>query len=183
MSIARRVLYHLASQRADYDVVAHPPAWSSQETAARAHIPGQCLAKSVVLEDDAGYVLAVVPADSHVDLARVHHLTNRRLGLATEYELATLFEDCDLGAIPPLGALYGLETLVDDTLAEQPDVYFEAGDHEQLIHVTAETFDSLNVGRATLEFLSARLAGPDALRPPNAASRGRDSPGPAIPYP
>jgi len=137
---------HLASQRVDYAVVAHPPAWSSQQTAANAHVPGQCLAKSVLLEDDAGYVLAVVPADSHVDLAQVHHLTNRRLGLATEYELASLFEDCDLGAIPPLGLLYGLETLVDDRLAEQPDVYFEAGDHEQLIHVSAETFDSLTEG-------------------------------------
>lgn len=152
MSIARRVLDHLATQRVEYDVVAHPPAWSSQETAAKAHIPGQCLAKSVVLEDDAGYLLAVIPADSHVDLALLHHMTHRRLGLASEYELAALFDDCDLGAIPPLGTLYGLETLVDDSLAEQPDVYFEAGDHEQLIHVSAEVFDTLTSGAGHSSF-------------------------------
>jgi Ala-tRNA(Pro) deacylase len=139
-------MHHLADQRVEYDVIAHAPSWTSQETASKAHIPGQCLAKSVLLEDDQGYVLAVVPADSRVDLGELHRLTHRRLGLASELELVPLFEDCDLGAIPPLGPVYGLETLVDDSLAEQPDVYFEAGDHEQLIHVTAETFDLLTTG-------------------------------------
>ena len=68
---------------------------------------------------------------------------NRNLGLAAESELGNLFFDCEIGALPALGPAYGVETVVDDALAEQPDIYFEAGDHEQLIHVSAETFQAL----------------------------------------
>ena len=68
---------------------------------------------------------------------------NRNLGLATESELAKLFSDCEIGALPALGPAYGIETVVDDAIAEQPDIYFEAGDHEQLVHVSAESFNAL----------------------------------------
>jgi Ala-tRNA(Pro) deacylase len=124
-------------------VLAHPHSSSSLETAQAAHVPGDMIAKTVVLEDEAGYVLAVLPASCRVDLAELHRQTSRRLGLATERELEGLFNDCEIGAVPPLGSLYQMETIVDDALAEQSDIYFEAGDHEQLIHVSAETFEAL----------------------------------------
>ena len=63
--------------------------------------------------------------------------------MATEKEVAQLFDDCELGAIPPVGKPYGLEMIVDDSLSEQPDVYFEAGDHMSLIHVNAVAFQRL----------------------------------------
>jgi Ala-tRNA(Pro) deacylase len=113
------------------------------ESAQLAHVPGDRIAKSVVLEDERGYLLAVLPASCRVDLGELHRQTRRNLGLATEYELGALFEDCEPGAVPPLGPAYDLETIVDETLAEQPDIYFEAGDHEQLVHVSAEAFETL----------------------------------------
>jgi len=90
--------------------------------------------------------MVVVPSSRHVDLGEIHRQLNRDLGLATESELGRLFMDCELGALPAVGPAYGMETVVDDTLAEQADIYFEAGDHEQLIHVTAEAFQTLMGG-------------------------------------
>ena len=78
-----------------------------------------------------------------MNLGELHRQLNRNLGLATESELGGLFSDCEVGALPAMGPAYGLETVVDDELAEQPDIYFEAGDHEQLIHVSAEAFHTL----------------------------------------
>ncbi|HHJ18074.1 MAG TPA: YbaK/EbsC family protein [Gammaproteobacteria bacterium] len=143
MAIAIRLADYLIEQGVDYDVISHPHSSTSLETAQLAHVPGDLLAKSVVLEDDRGYVLAVLPASCRVDLGELHRLTNRNLGLATEYELGALFEDCEPGAVPPFGTVYEVDTIVDDSLAEAPDIYFEAGDHEQLIHVSGEAFEAL----------------------------------------
>jgi Ala-tRNA(Pro) deacylase len=101
------------------------------------------LAKSVLLEDEVGYLMAVVPSNRQVNLGELHRQMNRNLGLATESELGALFSDCEIGALPPLGPAYGIETIVDNEIAEQADIFFEAGDHEQLIHVSAETFSAL----------------------------------------
>ena len=143
MTIATRVVNYLVEQDADYDVLTHPHSSSSLETAQLAHVPGDLIAKSVVLEDERGYLLAVLPASCKVDLGELHRQTKRPLTLATEAELEALFGDCERGAVPPFGSVYELETIVDDSLAEQSDIYFEAGDHEQLIHVSAETFEAL----------------------------------------
>lgn len=143
MSIANRVENYLIEHDVPYEVVAHPHASSSLETAELSHVPGGRIAKTVVLEDDQGYLMAVVPASCRVDLGELHRQMNRNLGLATEPELSTLFSDCELGAIPPVGMAYGIETVVDDSLAEQSEIYFEAGDHECLVRVTGEGFESM----------------------------------------
>ncbi|TCK17255.1 Ala-tRNA(Pro) deacylase [Thiogranum longum] len=143
MAMANRVVNYLLEQDVDFDLLDHPHSATSMESAQLAHISGDRIAKSVVLEDERGYLLVVVPASCRVDLGELHRLTRRNLGLATEYELGALFEDCEPGAVPPLGPAYDLETIVDETLAEQPDIYFEAGDHEQLVHVSGETFETL----------------------------------------
>lgn len=147
--MARRVTQYLQAHDIDYSVVAHHHTATSMETAEAAHVPGNRIAKTVVLEDDKGYVMAVLPATYKIDLGELHRQTNRRLGLATETELGSIFYDCDLGAIPPLGQAYGLETIVDDALAEQTDIYFDAGDHEHLVHVSAEVFSGM-IGDAQL---------------------------------
>ena len=143
MSIASRVRDYLIEQDADFEVLNHPHSATSMESAQLAHVPGDRIAKSVVLEDDRGYLLAVLPASCKVDLGELHRQTNRNLGLATEYEIGALFDDCEPGAVPPFGNVYEMETIVDDSLAEQSDIYFEAGDHELLVHVSAETFETL----------------------------------------
>jgi len=143
MAIATTVSNYLAEHDVSYDVLTHPHTASSGESAEAAHVPGTRLAKSVVLEDDHGYLMVVLPSNRQVNLGELHRQLNRNLGLATEGELGSLFSDCEIGALPAVGPAYGMETVVDDALAEQSDIYFEAGDHAQLIHVTAETFQSL----------------------------------------
>jgi Ala-tRNA(Pro) deacylase len=143
MPIAHRVSEYLAEQGADFDIIRHPHSSTSSESAQLAHVPGTRIAKSVVLGDERGYLLAVLPASARVDLGELHRQTNRNLGLASEYELGALFDDCEPGAVPPFGSVYNMETIVDESLAEQSDIYFEAGDHERLVHVSAETFENL----------------------------------------
>ena len=143
MAIANTISRYLSRQGAEYDVLSHPHTATSGETAQASHVPGARLAKSVVLVDDQGYLMAVVPSSRQVNLGELHRQTKRNLGLVTEHELAALFADCELGALPPLGPAYGIETIVDNEIAEQADIFFEAGDHEQLIHVSAETFSNL----------------------------------------
>ena len=143
MAIASTVSNYLAEHDVAYDVLTHPHTATSGESAQAAHVPGTRLAKSVVLEDEQGYLMVVLPSNRQIDLGELHRQLNRNLGLATEGELGSLFNDCEIGALPAMGPAYGMETVVDDALAEQSDIYFEAGDHEQLIHVSAETFQTL----------------------------------------
>lgn len=143
MAIAITLKDYLSDQGIHYDLLSHDKTRTSTETASVAHVPGDQLAKSVILEDELGYVMVVVPATHHVNVSAVVDQLRRRLSLAQEIELPRLFTDCDPGAIPPIGDAYGLETIVDDSLAEQTDIYFEAGDHEVLVHVTNEQFDDM----------------------------------------
>jgi len=143
MSIAMTVEKHLAERGVPFDLVTHPRTPSATRSAQAAHISGECVAKTVVLHDQTGYMLAVVPATHRIELDTIQRLLDRRLSMATEGEIATLFEDCDLGAVPPLGDAYGVEVLVEETLSAQPEVYFEGGDHTSLVHVTARHFADL----------------------------------------
>jgi Ala-tRNA(Pro) deacylase len=155
MSIAASVERQLEAMGVKYDVIPHRHTSSSTFTAQAAHVPGWQLAKCVVLEDDRGYVMAVVPAARKVDLGSMHRQLGRELGLATESDFARLFSDCEPGAIPPLGAAYGMDTIVDESLATQENIYFEGGDHCALVRVSGADFLKL-MGDAPREAISAR---------------------------
>lgn len=140
MAIAITLHEYLDNRCIGYKVIEHPYTNASMQTAQAAHIPGKQLAKCVVLEDEQGYLMAVIPSDKHVDLGSLHRQFNRQLGLTTEDKLRTLFTDCEPGAIPPVGEAYGIDVIVDDSLAHCSDVYFEAGDHTHLIQVNGKDF-------------------------------------------
>jgi Ala-tRNA(Pro) deacylase len=146
MSIARTVRNYLEQRQVRYDVVPHTRTLCSMETAAAAHVPGDNLAKSIILKDETGYVMAVVPSTHRLELGQLHRALHRPVGLATEAEIAELFRDCDYGAVPALGPAYGMMTLMDDSLVERPEIYFEAGDHEELIRVNGDQFANLMAG-------------------------------------
>lgn len=146
MTIAASVMNTLTTLHVEYEVVAHPKSYSSAETASAAHVPDNHIAKAVLLKDDAGYLLAVIPASHWVDFHRLKDDLSRELRLATEAEIEQLFGDCDPGAVPPLGEAYGVETVLDESLTSLAHVYFEAGDHEQLIKVHGEQFKALLQG-------------------------------------
>lgn len=156
MMMAPNLQDFLAEQQVAYDVIAHPHTGSSMETAEAAHVPGDRVAKGVLLEDDRGYLLAVVPSTHHVEVGVLGRQLHRRLRLATELELKAFFGDCELGAVPPVGEPYGLTSVVEDELSAQPEVYFEAGDHEHLIRLTQAEFTRL-MSSATMTHFSRRL--------------------------
>ena len=140
MTIAASVQHYLGYEGVRYDVITHERTPDSNHSAQAAHVPGDQLAKCVMLKDSEGYLMAVLPASHKVDLGAVRRQLNRKLGLATDRELADLFQDCEPGALPPLGHAYGIETILDESLIGSPDIYFEAGDHVALVHVTGEDF-------------------------------------------
>lgn len=155
MGIAITVKEYLNRNGIEYEVLSHPRSGSSMETARVAHVPGDSLVKTVVLEDEAGYVVAVVPSTHRVRIGALSGQLHRPLRLASEREFPALFKDCDLGAIPPLGPAYGLPTVIEEELARKSEVYFEAGDHEELIRVSGEQFMRLLAGAEKHHF-SAR---------------------------
>ena len=143
MVMANTLLSYLAQNGVAYDTLHHRPTRTSMNSSVAARVPGDMLAKSVILEDDSGYLMAVIPANRHVKIGKLNHVLDRHMGLATESELARLFADCELGAIPPIGEAYGMDTIVDNSLIDCSDVYFESGDHEELIHLKGPAFRQL----------------------------------------
>lgn len=143
MTIARRLKAYLDGQEISYELREHPRTESSSRTAQAAHVPGASLAKSVVVHRGQDYVLVVVPSSHRIELSAIQKELGPDASLATEEEIAALFDDCELGAVPPIGAAYGLPVLLDDTLVQTDEVYFEGGDHTTLVRVSGDSFHRL----------------------------------------
>ena len=144
MAIALTLQEFLDWEEVHYTVIKHPFTLSSLSTAEAAHVPADHLAKTVVLVDDDGFVMVVVPADQLIDLPRLCKIYNRNFVLANEDEIEELFYDCEQGAIPALGEAYGFEMLVEDTLMRENDhIYIEGGDHRALIQLAGQDFQHL----------------------------------------
>jgi Ala-tRNA(Pro) deacylase len=154
MSIPASVTEYLDRAGVYYGVVRHQHTPSSMRTAEAAHVSGEILAKGVLLKDDDGYVLAVVPATHQVKIGQLHKATGRNVEPAPEADLAHVFPDCELGAVPALGPAYRLDTIADVALQGKSEIYFEAGDHEELICVSGPDFETLLQGA---KFLSCSM--------------------------
>lgn len=157
MSMSITLRNYLDKQGVRYDLIRHARSACSMESAHAAHVPGDALAKGVMLEDEFGYVMAVVPSTHHVELDTLRErLRRKNLSLANEEELGVLFVDCELGAVPPLGQAYGFGVIVDDTLCGNPDIYFESGNHRELVHMEGNDFQRLTHG-AEHGYFSSRI--------------------------
>ena len=148
MAIADKLKFFLEANNVTYEVTQHPHTSSSMETAEEAHVPGDRLAKAVIVKTHDHYAMVVVPADYYVDLDKVGDQIHDIVGMATEDEIAELFTDCARGAIPPFGEPYGLPSYLDSALRRVPEVYFEAGDHELLVKVSDAEFSKLQASAA-----------------------------------
>lgn len=146
MAIAPSVLSYLEQQGVAFEILRHPRSYSSSQLAENAGIDDEHLAKAVMLSDEQGDLLVVVPAHYWVALGRLNRVLGRALELASETDVAVCFHDCRPGAVPPFGQVYGLETLLDEALTSLAYVYFESGDHEQLLVVSQEAFAKLMQG-------------------------------------
>lgn len=156
MSISLPLRQYLSAKNVAYDVIAHRCTASSMRTAKASQIPGECLAKGVVLRTEhelhgdcfcqpshSSYILAVLPASHRINLQELRTQLGFDVVLANEHEVEDLFEDCSPGAIPPIGECYGLDVVVDESVVDQPEVYLEAGDHETLVHLRRDQFARL----------------------------------------
>ena len=142
MSVSPRLENYLCQAHIDYDVVHHGFTDNAYDSACSASVPTSNVVKAVILRDrtDNKYVVAAIPATHKVSLPWINKELNRDLILANEDELKGLFPDCLPGAIPGLGQAYDIDMIWDDQLQAQRDLYFEAGNHEDLVHISREQF-------------------------------------------
>lgn len=127
-----------------YIVISHSPAYTAQGIAGLTHIPGRELAKTVIVKLDGKLVMAVVPAMYHVNLALLKKAANaKNVALASEDEFRDRFPECETGAMPPFGNLYGIPVFADESLAKDKEIAFNAGTHRELIRMSWEDFEHL----------------------------------------
>lgn len=146
MALAETIKSWLSDHHVEYDLVPHHETFSSHATAQTAHVMDDHVAKAVIVKDAKGYAMAVIVGSDWLKLKALQEEADRAFELADEAEVVNLFKDCKPGAIPPLGPAYGLETFLDERLTTLANVFFEAGDHKNLVHVRGEAFHDVLKG-------------------------------------
>lgn len=143
MAYATTVAEFLERHHLAHELVSHAPTGSSLDSARAAQIPPERIAKGVLLTADGKYLLAVTRADCHLNLDELRRQLQLPVELATREDLESVFDDCVLGAVPPLGPAYGIDSVWDEELMKEPDLYFELGDHTHLVHVRTQDYLAL----------------------------------------
>lgn len=134
----------LDKEHIKYVTISHSPAFTAQEIAAMAHIPGKELAKTVVVKIDGEMAMVVTSANEHVELNRLKETIGaNEVDLASEKEFKGSFQDCETGAMPPFGNLYGMKVFVSQALREDEQIAFNAGTHSELIRLPYAEFERL----------------------------------------
>lgn len=150
MSVAARLKSFLDEKSVKYTLLIHSPAYTAQESAATMHVPGKELAKTVVIKADGKLALAVLPASYRVNTKLLAEAAGaKKVELATENEFSSAFPDCELGAMPPFGHLYGLTVYVDEVLAQDEEIVFNAGTHRDAVRMTYKDFAALAAPQMT----------------------------------
>jgi Ala-tRNA(Pro) deacylase len=165
MAVSLRLRRLLTGEYVSYRFVTHGARASAREVAEAAHVPASRFAKVVVLRDEAGgYLMVVVPATARVQVGAVAAATGRSgLRLASERELQALFPDCDVGAMPPFGSLYGLPVFADACLREGLEFFFRGGGHDEVVGMLWADYESL--ARPVLGRWCSQARRPGRLRP------------------
>ncbi len=145
MAISNKLQLYLKQHNVSYQLISHPHSHFSMDSAEKAHVPGDALAKGILVKEDGEYLLLVLPSDYYVELESLQKLLGKEVEIAREAELIDLLPDCELGAIPATGHVFGIKTLWDPntTLGMEEQVYFEAGDHLHLVQVSGKQFHEL----------------------------------------
>lgn len=152
MAISQRLRGYLDRCGTRFDEWPHEHSSEMARAAQAAHVPGRQVAKAVLVQAGDEYMLAVLPSSKHVSFNFLQQWLARDVTLAEEHTTAALFPDCELGAIPPVGAAYGLKTIIDDDMLMDQDVWFEGGDHSTLVHMNAENWRRLQKGAGHFAF-------------------------------
>jgi len=134
----------LDKEKIKYVSLIHSTAYTAQEVAASAHIPGKELAKTVIVQLDGETAMAVLPANRKVVLQDLREATGAdQVKLVPEEEFKQRFPDCEIGAMPPFGNLYGMEVYAASSLAENANIAFNAGSHTEVIKLAYKDFERL----------------------------------------
>jgi Ala-tRNA(Pro) deacylase len=142
MAIATRLKAYLDESQVNYETLVHSTAYTAQEVAAATHVPGQELAKTILVRSGEELLMVVLPAPAHLDLeAFSDEIGLGGARLATENEFRDRFPDCDLGAMPPFGNLYDIPVYADESLKEDDQIVFNAGTHEEAIRMAFKDFE------------------------------------------
>jgi Ala-tRNA(Pro) deacylase len=140
----KKLKEHLDNQKIKYVTLSHSPAFTAMEVAESAHVPGHALAKTVMVKLNGRIAMAVLPSTRKVDLNLLRESVGaEEAQLATEEEFKSLFPDCETGAMPPFGNLYGLEVYVSPNLAEDDEMAFNAGSHTEVMRLAYQDFERL----------------------------------------
>jgi Ala-tRNA(Pro) deacylase len=141
MAISQKLAKYLRTEKVPYYVFYHPQRFTALETAEVEHVPARQVAKVVMLKSDGRDIMAVVPANRHVGLLKaVKELGTQDIRLETEDEFKPIFSECEPGAMPPFGILYDVPCYVDKRLAEEPFIFFNAGDHNEGIQMDTTAY-------------------------------------------
>jgi len=144
MALLERLRVFLDQNQVAYTHTVHPLAYTAREVAAAEHLPAREVAKTVVFMGDNGYRMAVLPANRLVDFQELRTILGfSHARLATEQELAQLFPDCELGAMPPFGNLYGIPVYVDSALLEDEMIACNGGTHRDVVHLKMSDYKRL----------------------------------------
>ncbi len=143
MAIAPTLARYLKAKNARYDVLSGALSLPAERARAFRDIPGDRLARGVLLRDATGYVLAVLPASHRIRLTELKRQFGDDVEFAGRQEIMELFDDCADGALPALGECYGLDLLVEADMSAGAEVYFEAGDQASLVHMSGTEFAGL----------------------------------------
>lgn len=144
MAISMKLKRFLDENKINYQVAAHSEVYTAQEIAAALHVPGKELAKVVMVKAGEGFVMAVLPASWRVDMAKLKDALGKKdVRLATEEEFKNLFPECEPGAMPPFGNLYNLDVYEDKALAEDEEIFFQAGNHIESVKMKHKDYEKL----------------------------------------
>ncbi len=134
----------LNSQQVKFVSLTHSPAFTAQEIAASAHVSGKQMAKTVIVKLDGKLAMVVIPANAHIDFAKLRECTHAKIAdLATESEFKDKFAECEVGAMPPFGNLYDMPVFVSAQLNQQGHILFNAGSHAELLQIDFKDFERL----------------------------------------
>jgi Ala-tRNA(Pro) deacylase len=142
-----RIDAFLTDQNVPFEPLPHPPAFTAQKLAKYLHVPGDRVAKSVLLDGPAGYFLAVLPATHRVDTEQLGRDLGGPVRLAGGDEIADTFRDCEWGVVPPFGTLYGLRTVLDDSLPPEALLVFEGHTRFEAVRLRCADFERLEKPR------------------------------------
>ena len=149
---SKKLKKFLDSQKVKYVKITHSPAYTAQEIAESAHIPGKDMAKTVIVNIDGKMAMAVLPSNYSIDFDYFRKETgSKKIELATEEQFKDMFPDCEIGFVPPFGNLYGMNVFVDEHLSRDKEIAFNAGAHLELFKMSYKDFEKL-VKPTVIEF-------------------------------